>query len=546
MQDSYPYQARTSEQAHPCLSFWSRKFCDIPLWLGVLIILIIVGSWTVWNTYLSYNNVIQQEYRILEVQARQREARVTGALRSVNLMIGSMVEDLHQKPSMPIEEQKQLFKNYLKQLPEIRSLLITDAAGRIQVHTHESAIGLDASDREYFKTHKDAPENDNFHISAPFKTFTTGIIATTLSRVIRDRSERFAGVVVATIDPAFFSDMLKPNSHDQDIQVTLINLNGDIVNSMPTTHLIGDNIRGGVAYNEHIKSGQPTTRHLNKVKIGAVEKMIVIHDVPNTPLAVIVSREYSTVMAEWRYTMYAHLLGFLLLLSTILCVSWLAIRRQNLLVEAQRQLSERESQLRAIIESEPECVKQLSADGTLLQMNRAGLGMIEADSEEQALGLKVQQLVMPQYKEAFMLLIQKVFAGGSGSLEFEIIGLKGGHSWLETHAVPLRNAESQIIALLGITRDVTNRKQVEDALEAERRQLIKALDEVRTLRGIVPICAKCKKIRDDKGFWSQVEKYVSAHTEATFSHGICPDCAKDLYPTLFDEFGRRKNRNSES
>jgi len=61
-------------------------------------------------------------------------------------------------------------------------------------------------------------------------------------------------------------------------------------------------------------------------------------------------------------------------------------------------------------------------------------------------------------------------------------------------------------------------------IEEERRRLQQALDEIRTLRGILPICAYCKKIRDDAGYWSQVEKYVSDHTDAKFSHGICPTC----------------------
>ena len=79
-------------------------------------------------------------------------------------------------------------------------------------------------------------------------------------------------------------------------------------------------------------------------------------------------------------------------------------------------------------------------------------------------------------------------------------------------------------------RNITKRKEVEEALEEERRRLQQALDEVRTLRGIVPICANCKNIRDDKGYWNQVEKYVSDHTEAQFSHGICPGCLEKLYP----------------
>jgi PAS domain S-box-containing protein len=81
-------------------------------------------------------------------------------------------------------------------------------------------------------------------------------------------------------------------------------------------------------------------------------------------------------------------------------------------------------------------------------------------------------------------------------------------------------------------RNITERKEVQEALEEERRRLQQALDEVRTLRGILPICANCKKIRDDKGYWNQVEKYVSNHTEAKFSHGLCPGCIEILYPEL--------------
>ena len=61
-------------------------------------------------------------------------------------------------------------------------------------------------------------------------------------------------------------------------------------------------------------------------------------------------------------------------------------------------------------------------------------------------------------------------------------------------------------------------------------ELHNTLDEVKTLSGFLPICASCKKIRDDKGYWNQIEAYISEHSEAEFSHGICPECCKKLYP----------------
>ena len=71
-----------------------------------------------------------------------------------------------------------------------------------------------------------------------------------------------------------------------------------------------------------------------------------------------------------------------------------------------------------------------------------------------------------------------------------------------------------------------------DLMELRRlnKELELALDEVKRLRGILPICANCKKIRDDQGYWQHIETYIRDHSEADFSHGICPDCVRELYP----------------
>ncbi len=66
-------------------------------------------------------------------------------------------------------------------------------------------------------------------------------------------------------------------------------------------------------------------------------------------------------------------------------------------------------------------------------------------------------------------------------------------------------------------------------------ELKNSLAQVKKLSGFLPICASCKKIRDDKGYWRQVDEYVSDHSEALFSHGICPDCMRKMYPEFADE-----------
>ncbi|MBD1803921.1 PAS domain S-box protein [Microcoleus sp. FACHB-SPT15] len=155
--------------------------------------------------------------------------------------------------------------------------------------------------------------------------------------------------------------------------------------------------------------------------------------------------------------------GRRLVISTALDVS------DRKAVEAALVSSER--RLRTIIEAEPECVKVLTADGALLNMNPAGLAMIEADNLEQVLGQSVCPMVAPADRQAFVNLTRQVVRGKSGILEFEIVGLKGTRRWLESHAVPLQDESGAITEILAVTRDITQRKQAEAALQKAKEEL---------------------------------------------------------------------------
>ena len=122
-------------------------------------------------------------------------------------------------------------------------------------------------------------------------------------------------------------------------------------------------------------------------------------------------------------------------------------------------LSEQERRLRTIIESEPECVKVLAADNTLLEINPAGLRMIEAENASEIIGSKADKLIVPEHRRDFLELTEAAFRGEARTLAFEITGLKGTRRWLESHTVPLRNSAGEIVACLGISRDITEQRQ---------------------------------------------------------------------------------------
>ena len=93
--------------------------------------------------------------------------------------------------------------------------------------------------------------------------------------------------------------------------------------------------------------------------------------------------------------------------------------------------------------------------------------------------------------------------------------------------------------MAGTVQDITERKRAEEEiqqyvaeLEKKNKELQDALANVKQLTGMLPICASCKQIRDDKGYWSAVESYIGKHSEAVFSHGLCPECEKKAYEDL--------------
>ena len=134
--------------------------------------------------------------------------------------------------------------------------------------------------------------------------------------------------------------------------------------------------------------------------------------------------------------------------------------------------------------------------------------------------------------EAYRELWETITAGKEWRGEFHNRKKNGELYWESASISPIRDFAGRITHYVAVKEDITARKQT----EAERERLVQDLQRVlalvKSLSGLLPICAGCKKIRDDKGYWTQVESYIQKHSEATFTHGLCPDCIKKYYPEL--------------
>ncbi|MGC9363971.1 MAG: PAS domain-containing protein [Fidelibacterota bacterium] len=207
-------------------------------------------------------------------------------------------------------------------------------------------------------------------------------------------------------------------------------------------------------------------------------------------------------------------------------------------------LSAERNLMRTMIDHLPNAiyVKNTARQKTL--SNPADFHNMGAESESEVLGKTDFDFFPPELAAAFDADDKKVIQNGEAILDREekVTRPDGSIGWQITSKIPLKNAAGQVTGLVGIGHDITERKKAEEERERIIRELQKALDKVNTLSGLIPICANCKRIRDDKGYWNDVESYISKHSAAEFSHGLCDDCMKKLYPEQYERLRKQKKR----
>ena len=106
---------------------------------------------------------------------------------------------------------------------------------------------------------------------------------------------------------------------------------------------------------------------------------------------------------------------------------------------------------------------------------------------------------------------------------------------IDTSGAPIRDQDGHIRGVVLVFRDISDQRRAEAEKDSMIADLKDAMGKIRTLSGMLPICSACKKIRDDKGYWNQIESYIRDHSEVEFTHGICPDCFKKLYPKYYKD-----------
>ena len=207
-----------------------------------------------------------------------------------------------------------------------------------------------------------------------------------------------------------------------------------------------------------------------------------------------------------------------------------------------------ETKFRSVAQSAKDAIITADNEGKIAFCNTAAYKMF-GYREGELIGQSISILMPQRFRAAHESGMAQVATSGKSRLvneTLELFGISkdGSEFPVELSLSNWKSGDHTFYA--GIIRDISTRKQHEKEREALIDNLKKSLAKVRKLSGLLPICASCKKIRDDKGYWNQIETYIRDHSEAEFSHGICPECTRKLYPEHYRKQSEKMENSNKN
>jgi diguanylate cyclase (GGDEF)-like protein/PAS domain S-box-containing protein len=331
------------------------------------------------------------------------------------------------------------------------------------------------ADREHFLAHLNSPQPRLF-VSAPVFGRVSKQWSIQFTRPIM-RKGRFNGVMVVSLSPEYLHRSLAATTLASDDVIAIFRQSGEyLARSVDNDKAMGKHV--GTNRNFVGPDAPPSGSFKTPANFDKVVRLFQWQRISEAPLVVVTGLSETTLLGPVEAIIAKDRSQAVVATTIIWLMAFAAAALLRKLSEQQKETFERaeqleaagkklaasEKRLRSIFETDPQCIKAVDQKGRLLEMNGAGLAMLEADSLEEAQQRSLIDYVDPEHRAAFMALHERVMQGESGRLVFKVTGLKGTSRYLETHATPMRDGNGKVTSLLGITRDITETLQAEQQL----------------------------------------------------------------------------------
>lgn len=307
-------------------------------WDGGIIpvtVLLIVGATLGWVAYEQYWQAQEAEFRLLEAHARNADAQVARALGKIERLLDQIADAGLKNRAFQGKAFTAVLDRYRDDVPELGTLLVTDAGGRIRAATDTALVGRDIAGEPWFAAQRGHGQRPKLFMSRPDRRLL-GVTAVAFTLPIVGAERRFRGIAGVTIGFRFFADILAAINPDDSASMTVIyNHDGDMLfrRADPEKFFGFNMIETSTVYYPHLNAGKPTTRHVGPSAIDGKARLFVVRDVGDTGLSLIVSRRRDEVLATWQRNVAIYALIFIFTAVVVTTLTIVAARRKRELLK---------------------------------------------------------------------------------------------------------------------------------------------------------------------------------------------------------------------
>lgn len=507
-----------------------------------------------WMISISHRYFVERAETTTQNLAQVLEQNVKGTVRQIDLVLLS-IKDEAERDKTPVgtSHMDRFIQTRFQRLEILAALQIVNGAGRV-VHGASTLGGTGNFGETVFFRRLQEASSGELAISSPARG-PDGAWAIVLARRLEWPDGSFAGAVLATLPTERLAQAMSQVDVGQKGSVSLRGEDRGLLARYPDPAgsrqrpLTGDTQVHG-AYLEAARSGQALARFTETSVLDGQKRTYTLRRMDQPRFFILVGLAQEEYLRTWRHQAAFILVAVSGLMATSLVMGLVAqsiSRRQR---RDQALLATEEAKYRLLAENALDVVWSMDPDGQLTYVSPSILRQrgwtpetfMDRTFRERALSSENASLIRDRMAAARLL--------APGSQPFEQDPLEttvrckdGQEIQVEARWRIVWGEDACLLGFQGVTRDITERKRVEAERDRVIQELTQALAEVKALSGLLPICSQCKKVRDDQGYWNQIETYISEHTEATFSHGLCPDCAEEFRHEIQ---ARRKQRDKDT
>jgi len=463
--------------------------------------------------------------------ARVLAENLEGTIRLIDLALSDAKGDLERgglgRP-IPDPAKEEFLSRLSSRIPVLDGIRMADSSGRVLLRAGPGGA-VEIADRDYFVRARSEP-SPGLIISAPLVSRITGKRSVVVARRI-DRADRaFGGVVYAVLAIEQFTRTLSSVDAGRDGAVLLRGADNGVIARFPERTDQGKIVGHKVVTPELeaiLASGKAEVTFIATSPIDEQEKVNAFRRVGGSSFYLLVAASSEAFLESWRAEARRTAAAVALFVLLSAGAAWLLLRSMK---------RETETRFRALIDGAPIAVA-LTREARVLYVNREFVRTFAIPSAEAAIGRSIADGVTPADAARMAERVERRERGLPVEPGFEVTLPRPDGSAFRAAVSDATVELADGPAVVGFIQDITDRKRSEEERERLIGDLQKALAEVKKLSGMLPICAHCKKIRDDQGYWKRIETFIRERSSAEFTHGICPDCAARYFP--YDSGGEK-------